>query len=97
VAALAWLIFLGESLADGMWGTDFLAFWGYKGKIVYLTAELPRRLFQDPALYFAHREYPLLVSLSLASLAAFVGRWNDEALALLYPVCAGDAARAWAS
>ncbi len=88
VAAVAWLTFLGESLADGMWGTDFLAFWGYKGKIVYLTSELPRRLFQDPALYFAHREYPLLVSLSLASLSAFVGRWNDEALALLYPVCA---------
>ncbi len=88
VAAAAWLVFLGESLADGMWGTDFLAFWGYKGKIVYLTSELPRRLFQDPALYFAHREYPLLVSLSLASLAAFVGSWNDEALALLYPVCA---------
>ncbi|HEY2798427.1 MAG TPA: hypothetical protein VGK26_11110, partial [Thermoanaerobaculia bacterium] len=88
VAAAAWLVFLGEALADGMWGTDFLAFWGYKGKVVYLTSELPRRLFQDPALYFAHREYPLLVPLSLASLAAFVGRWNDEALALLYPACA---------
>ncbi|HEY1251764.1 MAG TPA: hypothetical protein VGH97_11290 [Thermoanaerobaculia bacterium] len=88
VAALAWLVFLGESVADGMWGTDFLAFWGYKGKIVFLTSGLPRRLFQDPALYFAHREYPLLVSLSLAALAAFVGRWNDQAIALLYPVCA---------
>ncbi|HEY4230328.1 MAG TPA: hypothetical protein VGO79_09155 [Thermoanaerobaculia bacterium] len=88
VAAAAWLVFSLESLGDGMWATDFLAFWGYKGKIVYLTSELPRRLFQDPALYFAHREYPLLVPLSLASLAAFVGRWHDEALALLYPACA---------
>jgi hypothetical protein len=88
IAAAAWLVFLGEALADGMWATDFLAFWGYKGKIIYLTSEVPRRLFQDPALYFAHREYPLLVPLSLAALASFVGRWNDEALALLYPACA---------
>ena len=88
VAAAAWLVFSLESLGDGMWATDFLAFWGYKGKIVSLTSEVPRRLFQDPALYFAHREYPLLVPLSLASLAAFVGRWHDQALALLYPACA---------
>jgi hypothetical protein len=88
VAAAAWLVFALESLGDGMWATDFLAFWGYKGKIISLTSEIPRRLFQDPALYFAHREYPLLVPLSFASLAAFVGRWNDQALALLYPACA---------
>jgi hypothetical protein len=87
VAGAAWLVLLADTLADGMWATDFLAFWGYKGKIVYLTSEVPRRLFQDPALYFAHREYPLLVPLSLASLSAFVGRWNDEALSLLYPAC----------
>ena len=88
VAGAAWLVFLGEAVADSMWATDFLAFWGYKGKIVFLTSELPRRLFQDPALYFAHREYPLLVSLSLAALASFIGRWDDQALALLYPACA---------
>jgi hypothetical protein len=88
VAAAASLLFLCEALADGMWATDFLAFWGYKGKIIALTREIPRRLFQDPALYFAHREYPLLVPLSLAALAAFGGRWNDQALALFYPACA---------
>jgi hypothetical protein len=71
-----------------MWATDFLAFWGYKGKVIALTAEIPRRLFQDPVLYFAHREYPMLVPLSLAALAAFGGRWNDQALALFYPACA---------
>ena len=88
LAGAAWLAFLGEAVADSMWATDFLAFWGYKGKIVFLTSELPRRLFEDPALYFAHREYPLLVPLSLAALASFVGRWDDQALALLYPACA---------
>ena len=87
LAAAAWAVFLVGALADAMWSTDFVAFWGYKGKVVFLTAEIPQRLFQDPALYFAHKEYPLLVPLSLAALAGFVGEWNDQALALFYPAC----------
>jgi len=88
VAGAAWLIFFVGAISDAMWSTDFIAFWGYKGKIVFLTGEVPRRLFQDPALYFAHREYPLLVPLTLASLASWLGEWNDQALAILFPVCA---------
>ena len=84
----AWLVFLVGAVSDSMWATDFVAFWGYKGKVIFLSSDVPRRLFQDPALYFAHREYPLLVSLSLAALATVVGQWNDQALALLYPACA---------
>lgn len=87
-AAASWLVFLVGALADGMFATDFLAFWGYKGKVVFLSSGVPSRLFRDPALYFAHREYPLLVSLTLAALAFFLGSWNDQALALLYPFCA---------
>ena len=87
VAFCAWATFLVGALADPMWSTDFLAFWGYKGKVVFLTSEIPRRLFEDPALYFAHKEYPLLVPLSLTALAGFVGEWNDQALALLFPAC----------
>ena len=88
VAAAAWLVFSVGALADGMFATDYLAFWGYKGKIVFLTGGVPSRLFRDPALYFAHREYPLLVSFTLAALAFFLGGWNDQALALLYPFSA---------
>ena len=87
VAVVGWLLFLVGSIADSMWATDFVAFWGYKGKVIFLTRDIPGRLFQDPALYFAHKEYPLLVPLSLTALASFVGRWNDQALALFYPVC----------
>lgn len=87
VAFGAWIVFLVGSVADSMWATDFLAFWGYKGKVIFLTSAVPRRLFVDPALYFAHREYPLLVPLSLAAFASFVGKWNDQALAILYPAC----------
>jgi hypothetical protein len=88
LAAVAWLVFLVGAAADSMWATDFLAIWGYKGKIAFLSSGIPRRLFEDPALYYTNRSYPLLVPLSLAALAGFAGEWNDQALALLYPMCA---------
>jgi hypothetical protein len=88
LALLAWLVFLVEAVSEPMWSTDFLAIWGMKGKVVYLTGSVPARLFRDPALYWAHREYPLLVPFSLASLASLAGEWNDRALALLFPGCA---------
>ncbi len=87
VAALAWLAFLGGAASDSMFATDFVSFWGYKGKVIFLSSGVPRRLFEDPALYFAHREYPLLVPFTLAALSSFVGQWNDQALTLLYPAC----------
>ena len=88
LAAAAWLVFLVSAIADGMWATDFLAIWGYKGKVIFLTSTIPAGLFEDPALAFTNPSYPLLVPLTLAGLAAFSGQWNDQALALLYPACA---------
>ena len=87
VAGAAWLVFLVEALGEPMWSTDYLAMWGLKGKTVFELGFVPIRLFQDPALYWAHREYPLLVPLSLAMLASFAGAWDDQALALLFPFC----------
>jgi hypothetical protein len=87
VAASAWTLFLVQALSEPMWATDYLAIWGLKGKIIFQTSALPRRLFTDPALFWAHREYPLLVPVSLAVFAALVGGWNDQALALLWPAC----------
>ncbi len=85
VAALAWLTFLVPALAEPMWSTDFLAIWGMKGKAFYLAGSLPGRIFHDPALYWSHREYPVLVPLCLAALARLAGGWNDQALAILFP------------
>jgi hypothetical protein len=85
LALLAWLAFLVVAISEPMWSTDFLAIWGLKGKIIFSTGGLPARLFHDPTLYWGHREYPLLLSLSLASLAAIAGEWNDASLALLFP------------
>lgn len=87
VAGAAWLVFLVECLGEPMWSTDYLAMWGLKGKTVFELGFVPIRLFQDPALYWAHREYPLLVPLSLATLATFAGAWDDQALGLLFPFC----------
>ncbi|HTR02042.1 MAG TPA: hypothetical protein VMN82_02515 [Thermoanaerobaculia bacterium] len=88
VAGAAWALFLLTAVADSPWATDFLAVWGYKAKIVYEAGTVPARLFADPALDFAHPEYPLLVPLSLSALAAAAGQWNEPALSLLYPACA---------
>jgi hypothetical protein len=87
VAALAWLLFLVAALSEPMWSTDYLAIWGLKAKTIAATGHVPARLFSDPALYWAHKEYPLLVPLSLAALAPFAGGWNDQALALFFPLC----------
>lgn len=84
-AGAAWLLFLFLAVSEPMWTTDYLAIWGLKGKTIYETVALPSRLFRDTSLYWAHREYPLLVPLTLAALAGIAGEWNDQALALLFP------------
>ena len=86
IAGLAWLVFLIAAVGEPMWSTDFLAIWGMKGKAMFLAGSLPGRLFHDPALYWSHREYPLLVPLCLAAIARLAGGWNDQALALLFPM-----------
>jgi hypothetical protein len=85
VAGIAWALFLFQAAVEPMWGNDYLATWGLKGKTIFLSSSVPSRLFHDPATSFSHPEYPLLLPLSLASLSALAGSWNDHALALLFP------------
>lgn len=87
VAVAAALLFLVTALSEPMWSTDYLGIWGLKAKTIAMAGHVPGRLFSDPALYWAHREYPLLVPFSLAMLASFAGGWNDQALAVLFPLC----------
>lgn len=87
VAVSAWGLFLLQALSEPMWSTDYLAIWGLKGKIAFLASALPQRLFTDPALFWAHPEYPLLVPLSLQAFATLAGAWKDQVLALLWPAC----------
>ena len=69
-AGAAWLLFLVLAVSEPMWATDYLAMWGLKGKTIFETGSIPRRLFQDPALSWGRPDHPLLVPLSLAALAA---------------------------
>ncbi len=87
IAAIAWALFLVSALSEPMWATDYLAMWGLKGKTIFEAGFIPRRLFQDPALSWGRPDHPLLVPLSLATLASLSGGWNDQALALFFALC----------
>src|ERR1700737_897750 len=54
-------LFFCIAATEPLSATDFLAIWGLKGRIIFATASIPSRLFHDPALFWAHPEYPLLV------------------------------------
>jgi hypothetical protein len=86
LAALGGVLYSIQALAQPMAGPDFWAIWGLKGKVIFQLDAIPAHLFEDPALYFAHPEYPLLLPLTFAAVAKTAGGWNDSALALLYPV-----------
>ena len=88
LALLAVALFAAQAVRGGMWATDYLAIWGLKAKTFFTTASIPARIFRDPALAYSHPEYPLLVPLSLSSLAAATRAWDEHSLALLYPFCA---------
>lgn len=79
-------IFLLLAISEPMWGTDFLAVWGFKAKTIFWTGAVPERLFHDPATVWSHPEYPILLPLIFASTSASTGGWNDHALAILYPI-----------
>lgn len=87
VAAVSVILFACTSISLGAWPTDFLAIWGLKGRTIFATTAIPARLFHDPALYWAHPEYPLLVPLTFAALSSAMQTWDARTLALFYPVC----------
>jgi len=86
VSAAAALLFAIAAISEPMWSNDFLAIWGLKGKTIALSGAIPSRLFHDPMTRWSHPEYPLFVPLALAASSAAIGAWNDQALALVYPV-----------
>jgi hypothetical protein len=86
LVVLGILLYLLRALTEPMWSNDFVAIWGLKGKIIYASSSLPRRLFEDPALGFSHPEYPLGLPFLFAGVSSLAGRWDDHAMALLFPV-----------
>jgi hypothetical protein len=86
LAAAAVALFAIRALSEPMWAIDFFAIWGFKGKTMYFTGAVPARLFHDPATTWSHPEYPLGLPAAFAGFSAAIGRWDDHALAVLFPV-----------
>jgi hypothetical protein len=78
-----------DFLAAPMGAPDFLAIWGWKAKTIFFSEGIPSRLFHDPFAFWSHPEYPLFLPLCLASFAAVLGRFDGQALAVLYPAFEG--------
>jgi hypothetical protein len=79
------LFYLLRALTEPMWSNDYLAIWGLKGKTLFLAKRFPESVL-PPSLYaFSHSEYPLGLPLIYAGAASLLKRWDDHALALLFP------------
>jgi hypothetical protein len=81
-------IYALRALTEPMWANDYVAIWGLKGKTFFLERGIPNRLFEWSALSFSHPEYPLGLPFLYAGLAFLAGRWDDHAMALLFPLVA---------
>ncbi|MEP6993770.1 MAG: hypothetical protein ABI968_04535 [Acidobacteriota bacterium] len=92
VGVLGALVILGvavfalQALTEPMWSNDFLAIWGLKGKTIFGSAALPARLYASSELGFSHPEYPLGLPFLYAGVSFLTGRWDDHAMALLFPL-----------
>jgi hypothetical protein len=80
------LLYALRSLTEPMWATDFLAIWGWKAKTIFGAGGLPSWTWRTPELSFTHPEYPLGLPLLYSGIAFLQRRWDDHALALLFPL-----------
>ena len=74
-----------RALTEPMWANDYVAIWGFKGKTFFAEREVPDRLFRWLSLSFSHPEYPLGLPMLYAGIAFLLGRWDDHAMALVFP------------
>jgi hypothetical protein len=79
-------LYLLRALTEPMWSNDYVAIWGLKGKTIHAAEGLPSRFFRDPSLGFSHPEYPLGLPFLYAGVSFLTGRFDDHAMALLFPV-----------
>jgi hypothetical protein len=85
LVAIGVVAYMFRALTEPMWSNDYLAIWGFKGKAIFGASAVPQRLFADPSLGFSHPEYPLGLPFLYAALSFLLGRWDDHAMALLFP------------
>jgi hypothetical protein len=78
-------LYLLKALTEPMWANDYVAIWGFKGKTFYFERRVPERLFRWLSLSFSHPEYPVGLPFLYAGIAFLLGRWDDHAMAVLFP------------
>lgn len=74
-----------KALTEPMWANDYVAIWGFKGKTFFFERRVADRLFRWLSLSFSHPEYPVGLPFLYAGVAFLLGRWDDHAMALLFP------------
>ena len=79
-------LYLVRALTEPMWSNDFVAIWGLKGKTIHAAGGVPPHLYRDPALGFSHPEYPLGLPFLYAGVSFLTERFDDHAMALLFPL-----------
>jgi hypothetical protein len=79
------VVYLLWSLEEPLASNDYFAIWGLKGKSIYGDAAIPGRLFDWPQYAFCNAAYPLGLPLLFSGISFLAGRWDDHAMALLYP------------
>ncbi|HKF42557.1 MAG TPA: hypothetical protein VKG01_05605 [Thermoanaerobaculia bacterium] len=79
------VIYLLWSLEEPLASNDYFAIWGLKGKSLYGDAAIPGRLFDWPQYAFSNPAYPIGLPILYAGVAFLLGRWDDHAMALLFP------------
>ena len=85
ILVLGVILYALRALTEPMWANDYVAIWGFKGKTFFAEREIPDRLFRWLSLSFSHPEYPIGLPLLYAGIAFLQGRWDDHAMALLFP------------
>src|SRR5712691_1662116 len=83
------LLYLLRALTEPMWSNDYVAIWGLKGKTIFYARRLPGHVLPSSLYGFSHPEYPLGLPLLFAGAASLLRRWDDHALALLFPFFQG--------
>ena len=86
LVALGVAVYALRALTEPMWANDYIAIWGLKGKTIFGAGGYPEDFYRSSRLEYSHPEYPLGVPLLYAGVSFLTGRWDDHAMALLFPL-----------
>ena len=76
-----------HAVAFDMYDGDAFAMWGLKAREVATEPIVPHpEFFSDPALFYSHARYPLLLPFVLAGGYGSVGGFHDRAVKVLFPL-----------